>query len=258
MGESVMKKISVIFICLIISTFSVQAENQADEFLDSANIAYTNGNFEQAVNYYESILEHGYESAAVFFNLGNAYYKQNIIDKAILNYERALLLKPDDNDIKYNLEMANQFTVDRIEKLPDFFLSVWVKNMINWFSSDSWAIISISTFILALVFISIFLYTQKYGVKKLSFWIGLALAIITIFSLFFSYKQKKNVVIKDTAIVMEPSVTVKSSPDISGTDLFVIHEGTKVWLQDEVGEWKEIKLSDGSKGWLRTDDIEEI
>jgi len=180
-GESVMKKISVIFICLIISTFSVQAENQADEFLDSANIAYTNGNFEQAVNYYESILEHGYESAAVFFNLGNAYYKQNIIDKAILNYERALLLKPDDNDIKYNLEMANQFTVDRIEKLPDFFLSVWVKNVINWFSSDSWAIISISAFVLALVFISIFLYTQKYGAKKLSFWVGLAFAIITIF-----------------------------------------------------------------------------
>jgi tetratricopeptide (TPR) repeat protein len=237
---------------------SVHAENQHNEWLDSANQAYTNGDYTQAIDHYEMILEHGYESAALYYNLGNAYYKQNIIDKAILNYERALLLKPNDEDIKYNLEMANRLTVDRIEKLPEFFLDVWFRNSINWFSSNQWAIISISAFVLALIFISIYLYTRKYGIKKLSFWLGLALVLVTIFSLIFSYQQKKKIIIKDTAIVMSPSVTVKSSPDLSGTDLFVIHEGTKVWLQDEVGEWKEIKLSDGSKGWLRTDDIEEI
>jgi energy-coupling factor transporter transmembrane protein EcfT len=117
---------------------------------------------------------------------------------------------------------------------------------------------SINAFVLALIFISIYLYTRKYGVKKFSFWLGLIFILITILALIFAYQQKKKIIVKDTAIVMSPSVTVKSSPDVSGTDLFVIHEGTKVWLQDKVGEWKEIKLSDGSKGWLRTEDIEEI
>ncbi len=258
MGELVMKKISAIFILFIVTFVSVHAENQHNEWLDSANRKYTNGDYAQAINQYEMILEQGYESAALYYNLGNAYYKQNIIDQAILNYERALLLKPNDEDIKYNLEMAKRLTVDRIDKLPEFFLAVWIKNIVHWFSSNQWAIISICAFLLALIFIYIYLYTQKYGLKKLSFWLGLALVLVTIFSLIFSYQQKKKIIVKDTAIVMSPSVTVKSSPDISGTDLFVIHEGTKVWLQDQVGEWKEIKLSDGSKGWLRAEDIEEI
>jgi uncharacterized membrane protein YhdT len=154
--------------------------------------------------------------------------------------------------------MANRLTVDRIEKLPEFFLDVWIRNCMNWFSSNHWAIMSINAFVLALIFISIYLYTRKYGVKKFSFWLGLIFILIPILALIFAYQQKKKIIVKDTAIVMSPSVTVKSSPDVSGTDLFVIHEGTKVWLQDKVGEWKEIKLSDGSKGWLRTEDIEEI
>lgn len=253
-----MRRISAIFILLILTIVSVHAEKQHNEWLDSANQAYTNGDYAKAINHYEMILEHGYESAALYYNLGNAYYKQNIIDKAILNYERALLLKPHDEDIKYNLEMANRLTVDRIEKLPEFFLNVWIRDSINWFSSNHWAIISIIVFVLALIFISIYIYTRKYGLKKLSFWLGFIFIIISVFSLIFSSKQKKKIITKDTAIVMEPSVTVKSSPDISGTDLFVIHEGTKVWLQDEVGNWKEIKLSDGSKGWLKAEDIEEI
>ncbi|MFP4025582.1 MAG: tetratricopeptide repeat protein [Thiohalospira sp.] len=253
-----MKKISTVIIFILITIVSVYAENEHNILLDSANQSYTNGNYAQAINQYEKILEQGYESAALYYNLGNAYYKQNIIEKAILNYERALLLKPNDEDIKYNLEMANRLTVDRIEKLPDFFLSVWFKNIVNWFSSDLWAIISISSFLLTLVFISIYLYTRKYGLKKLSFWLGFVLILISIFSLTISYKQKQKILVKDTAIIMSPSITVKSSPDKSGTDLFVIHEGTKVWIQDHVGEWKEIKLSDGSEGWLKAENIEEI
>jgi len=253
-----MRRINAIIILFLLTFVSVHAENQHNEWLDSANQAYINGDYARAINQYEMILEQGYESAALYYNLGNAYYKQNIIDQAILNYERALLLKPHDEDIKYNLEMANRLTVDRIEKLPEFFLDVWIRNCMNWFSSNHWAIISISAFVLALIFISIYLYTRKYGVKKFSFWLGLIFILITILALIFAYQQKKKIIVKDTAIVMSPSVTVKSSPDVSGTDLFVIHEGTKVWLQDKVGDWKEIKLSDGSKGWLRAEDIEEI
>ncbi|MEE4196130.1 MAG: tetratricopeptide repeat protein [Bacteroidales bacterium] len=258
MGEIVMRRISAIFILFLLNLVSVHAENQQIQWLDSANQAYTKGNYMQAINHYEMILQNGYESAALYYNLGNAYYKQNIIDKAILNYERALLLKPNHEDIRYNLQIANQLTIDRIEKLPEFFLSAWIKTIRNWFSSDKWALISLGSFVFTLVFISLYLYTRKYGLKKFSFWLGLVCFMISIFSLIFSYQQKQRIVLKDTAIVMSPSVTVKSSPDQSGTDLFILHEGTKVWLHDQVGEWKEIRLSDGSKGWIKVESIEEI
>ncbi|MFO7829293.1 MAG: tetratricopeptide repeat protein [Bacteroidales bacterium] len=252
-----MKKILILILLSITSVLFVNA-NQAKQMLDSANQAYVDGNYTIAIDTYEKVLELGYESAALYYNLGNAYYKQNIIDQAILNYERALLLKPNDEDIIYNLEMANRLIVDRIEKLPVFFITNWIKNMINLFSSDLWAIISIISFLAALFFISIYMYTRWYGVKKTAFWLGFATILICISSFIFSYKQKQKIVDNTTAIVMSPSVTVKSSPDISGTDLFVIHEGTKVWIQDKIGIWKQIRLSDGSKGWLKTESIEEI
>lgn len=252
-----MKKILFLILLSVSSVLFVNA-SQARQILDSANQAYVDENYNIAINSYEKVLELGYESAALYYNLGNAYYKNNIIDKAILNYERALLLKPNDEDILYNLEMAKRLTVDRIEKLHVFFITAWAKNMINLFSSDFWAIISIISFVAALFFISIYLYTRKYGLRKTSFWLGFATILIWICSFTFSYKQKQKIINNNTAIVMTPSVTVKSSPDVSGTDLFVIHEGTKIWIQDKIGSWKQIKLSDGSKGWLKDEEIEKI
>ena len=231
---------------------------QADTLLKNANRDFTDANFQDAINKYEKIVEQGYESTELYFNLGNAYYKQNVIAKAILNYERALLLNPNDNDIKYNLELTDRWVADKIEVLSVFFFTSWVRGTKNIFSSDNWAIISIISFIVALFFISLYLYTRSISIKKLSFWIGFLVFVISVITFIFSYQQKQKIIENKTAIIINPSVTIKSSPDASGTDLFVLHEGTKVWIEDKISDWNEIKLSDGSKGWLKSEDFEVI
>jgi len=250
-----MKKI--IFFILSISTALFANAQEADS-LTKANDLYTQGEYQKAVKLYESIVESGYESSDLYYNIGNAYYKQNIVARAILNYEKALQLSPNDTDVKYNMDLVNRFVVDKIEVLPVFFVAGWFRSLKDKFASDIWAIISIITFIITLTFLSIYLYSRGLGLKKASFWIGFFLVIISSISFIFSNQQKQKILSGDTAIVMSPSVTVKSSPDASGTDLFVIHEGTKVWIEDKISDWNEVKLSDGSKGWLKSDNIEVI
>ena len=251
-----MKK--VIFLIISISTVLYLNAQEADTLMEKANNLFIEGEYQDAINTYENIHKLGYESSELYYTLGNSYYKKNIISRAILNYEKALQLSPNDDDIKYNLELCNRLVVDKIEKLPVFFITGWLRNIKNLFSSDFWAIISMVTFGIALTFISFYLYSNSIGFKKLSFWIGFVVVILSVISLIFSNQQKQNILSGNTAIVMSPSVTVKSSPDNSGTDLFVIHEGTKVCIEDKISDWNEIKLSDGSKGWLREEDIETI
>ena len=251
-----MKKI-LFFLVSISSVLYVNAQ-EADALMENANNLFVDGKFQEAVVAYENILELGYESSDLYYNMGNAYYKQNVISQAILNYEKALLLAPNNDDIKYNLELCNRLVVDQIEVLPVFFITSWIKSIRNLFSSDFWAIISIITFGIALFFISTYLYSKGMSFKKISFWLGFILVIVSSISFIFSNQQKQKIVSENTAIVMTPSVVVKSSPDASGTDLFVIHEGTKVTINDKLSEWNEIKLSDGSKGWLKKENLQVI
>lgn len=251
-----MKKI--VFLIISLSTVLYVNAQGVDSLLVKANNSYAKGNYQEAVGLYDSIVNLGYESPELYFNLGNAYYKQNVIAPAILNYERALRLAPNDNDIKYNLELTNRLVVDKIEVLPVFFITGWVRQLKNLLNSNIWAIISIASFIFTLIFLSIYLYSRNLGLKKASFWLAFFIIIISVISFIFSFQQKQKIESGKAAIVMSSSVTVKGSPDSSGTDLFVIHEGTKVWIDDKVADWKEIKLSDGSKGWLKSEDIEVI
>lgn len=251
-----MKKVTGLLIYMF-AILSLSAQEQ-DSLLTQANQLYADGNYQEATEMYQKIIDSGYESPALYYNLGNAYYKQNVISRAILNYEKALELDPNDEDIKYNIELANRFVVDKIEVLPVFFITGWIRSIRNSFSSNTWAILSISTFISMLVFFAIYLYTRGLEFKKVAFWLSFVLFIGSLVSFIFSYQQKQKILDQNTGIVMSPSVTVKSSPDASGTDLFVIHEGTKVWINDKISNWNQIKLSDGSKGWLRAEDIETI
>ncbi|MBI9052914.1 MAG: tetratricopeptide repeat protein [Bacteroidales bacterium] len=248
-----MKKI-LFFIVSITSVLYLNAQ-ETDNLLEKANSLFIDGKYQEASETYENILKLGYESSDLYYNLGNAYYKQNVISQSILNYEKALLLAPNDDDIKYNLELCNRLVIDQIETLPVFFITGWIRNLRNLFSSDLWAAISIVLFTLALTFISFYFYSKGISFKKLSFWLGFVLAVFSSISFVFSNQQKNTIISGKTAIVLSPSVTVKSSPDASGTDLFVIHEGTKVSIDDNISEWSEIKLSDGSKGWIKLEDL---
>jgi tetratricopeptide (TPR) repeat protein len=228
------------------------------ELLQMANENYTKQQYKQAIEGYNQILATNMEAPEVYFNLGNAYYKTGQYTLAILNYERAKLLAPDDEDIAFNLQVANQKVVDAIQELPGLLVVRWWNSLINSQTTDTWAIFSIISFVAFLVMLGFYFFAKTSDVRRITFWTGCFLILFTIFTWSFAAQQKARLVNHTYAIVMQPTVTVKSSPDAAGTNLFVIHEGLKVRITDKLGDWVEIKLADGNKGWLLTETIEKI
>ena len=226
--------------------------------LKEAEIAYTKEDYKTAIELYEGILKNNGESEAVYYNLGNAYYKDGQIAPAILNYERALLLQPGDKDVRFNLQIAKQRAVDKIEPLGHFFLSDLFSSIRDIASADTWGGIGIACFLLLIFCLVVFFFSKIVRFKKIAFYAGLFLVIIVIASNILGYSQVKALKEHSEAIVFAPSVTMKSSPDASGTDLVVLHEGTKVAVRSTLGDWSEIELEDGNVGWMPTKDIVKI
>lgn len=235
--------------------FSLFAQEEA---IKNAETAYAQENYAEAIEIYETLLTNYGESSQIYYNLGNAYYKNGEVARSILNYERALLLNPGDNDIRFNLQMAKMRSVDRIEPVDEFFLAKWFHALQDKGSTDSWAKLAIVCFILFIGCLLLFFFSRWLRLKKIGFYIGCILLVVIIFANIFAYNQKKELVNRTDAIVFSPTVTVKSSPDASGTDLFVLHEGTKVKIMSSIGEWNEIELEDGNKGWMPKKDMELI
>lgn len=251
-----MKKLSLIFI-LFVAAFVQMASAAVTK--KEADAAYQKEDFSGAIKMYEEILETQGESAAIYYNLGNAYYKSKNIAKAVLNYERALLLSPGNSDIRFNLEMARSKTVDQIIPTAEVFIVTWYKNLANTLNEKSWGYVGIFSFILCLVMLSFYIFGKRLWLRKTGFIAAAALLAVTICSNIFAGRQKTELVSRTGAIIMEPSVSVKSTPTESGTDLFVLHEGTKVYIDDDsMKEWKEIRLEDGNIGWVKTSSIEII
>lgn len=237
--------------------FTATVFAQAD-LLQKANELYTKEQFKHSIDVYNQILMTNMESPEVYFNLGNAYYKTGQYTLAILNYERAKLLAPDDEDINFNLQVANQKVVDSIQELPGIFVVRWWNSLVNSQTTDGWAILSILSFVIFLTMLGFYFFAKTSEVKRITFWSGCFLIVFTIFSWSSAAKQKSRLVNHSEAIVMQPTVTVKSSPTETGTNLFVVHEGLKVKITDKLGDWVEIKLADGNKGWLLLESIERI
>ena len=229
-----------------------------DATIKDAEVAYTKEDYGKAIELYEGVLKTSGASPEIYYNLGNAYYKAGKVAPAILNYERALALDPGDGDIRFNLSMARQMTVDKIEPIDKFFLSKWIAAVRNIGSVDSWANTGIVCFILFIGCVALFFFSRHIRLKKVGFFLGAVLLIAVVVSNVFAKNQKNELVNHSHAIIFAPTVTVKSSPDASGTDLFVLHEGTKVSIKSTLGEWSEIVLEDGNVGWMPTKDIETI
>ena len=242
---------------LLFPVCSFSQETKDEKFSTGAE-SFSSGNYEKALELWMDIYKTGYRSAELEYNIGNAYFKLNNIPGAILFFERAFLLKPGDEDINYNLQIVRTLVVDRFEEIPELFFVRWYNLLSLALSTNTWAKISISTFILCLLFISLYFYTSKYRLKVLGFWLAVLFIIVSLASLAFTLRNKTMVYDSHKAIIFSPVVNGKSSPDNSGTDLFVLHEGTKVTVEDEVGEWYEIRLSDGNKGWIPANSLEII
>ncbi len=235
---------------VISNTFS---QNLPSEKFKKGVELYSASNYKGALDAWLDIYNTGYRSAALNYNIGNAYFKLNNIPGAILFYERARLLKPGDDNINYNLQIARSLVVDKFKEIPELFFVKWFDFLSLLLDTNKWAVISLISFILFLLSLSVYLYTSIYKLKVAGFWIALMLLITSSTTLTFSLRNKSLVYDSRSAIIFSPSVNGKSSPDESGTDLFVLHEGSKVIIEDEVGNWYEIRLSDGNKGWVPSD-----
>ncbi|MDR1938996.1 MAG: tetratricopeptide repeat protein [Tannerellaceae bacterium] len=249
------KRIVLLLVCLQGAACFAFAQEEA---LKEAEAAYTQEVYTKAIELYKEVLTTYGESAEVYYNLGNAYYRANKIAPAVLYYERALLMDPGDADIRFNLEMARQKTVDKIEPIGDFFLVKWFDSVQNMGAADSWARLSIVCFLLFIGCLLLFFFSRWTRIRKLGFYLGLLFFISVVVSNIFARNQKREWVNHAHAIVFSPTVTVKSSPNQSGTDLFILHEGTKVSIKSTLGEWREIELEDGNIGWMPGKDIELI
>ena len=220
--------------------------------------AYMRNDYASAIQIYESLLTKG-EAAEIYYNLGNSYYKTDDIAKAILNYERALLLQPGNADVRANLEIARSKTIDKVVSVPDIFFVTWTKSLINCLGVDAWDKLGVAFFILLLVSFSLFFFSKQIVWKKSGFIAGIVFLIFVVLSNVFASEQKTELMNRNNAIILSPSVTVRSTPSESGTSLFVLHEGHKIEIKDNsMREWKEIRLEDGKVGWVPASAIEVI
>ena len=225
---------------------------------NNADTEYQKGNYQQAIRDYEEVLKNG-ESAEIYFNLGNAYYRTDNITKAVLNYERARLLSPGDDDINFNLQFARSKTIDKITPESEMFFVTWYKSLVNFTSVDNWAKTGILCIVMALLLVLLYLFGPQLMLRKIGFFGGLAFFVIFLLSNLFAFQQKQALDNRTGAIIMAPSVNVKKTPAKNSADQFVLHEGTRVDIIDKgMTDWRCIRVGDGREGWIETKAIEEI
>ena len=232
---------------------NILAQNIGDTWFEQANAAYNAGSYDTAVVMYQKIIDADMESVPVYYNMGNAYYKLHNYPMAIYNYEKALKLDPSNDDVQTNLAIANLAIVDKIEPMPQPFYVKWWHSARAWLSGDQWAWCSIACFALLLVALFMFLRSRRIGVRKLGFFGGIVFLVVFAVSIVFAAQLKQTAVNHDQAIVMAPTATVKSTPNESSVDLFVLHEGTKVTILETSNGWNKVRIANGSLGWLEAD-----
>jgi tetratricopeptide (TPR) repeat protein len=226
--------------------------------VEKANKAYSDGLYAEASELYKKVVTAGYESPELYFNLGNTCFKLNDFPGAILWYERAKRLDPGNEDITFNLNVANSKIADKIEPVPEMFYRRWYFLLVNRFPADGWAWISVIFFLTAIASATLYLVSRHLFLRKTGFWAAGALLFLFLVTFGFALSaadQSRNM---REAVIFTPSVTVKSSPDDKSVDLFVLHEGTKVRIIDQIGSWYEIRIANGSVGWLPDGMMEQI
>lgn len=253
-----MRKLIYIYAILLLSISSLWAQSDSTSQWSRANKFYMDGDYTASILLYEEMLGSHQHSAMVYYNLGNAYYKNGNIGKAILNYNRALQLEPSDEDIQHNLMLAQAKTIDKIEPVPQFFIKRWLMELGGVFGSDTWAMMALVFFGVTLGGVTLWLISSTLGLRKLGFYSAFIALVITVASFVYSEINYTKQTSTAEAIVMNSAAPVKSAPSATSKDLFLIHEGTKVTVLQSLDEWNEVVLEDGNKGWILKSAIERI
>ena len=229
-----------------------------DSLYHIANSLYQQGQYEPALEQYNAIILSGKESADLYYNMGNAAYRSNSIGHAILYYEKALKLEPAHEDAINNLDFVSRYRLDTFEEVPVLFLSAWINGFVQLFPEQTWSILVLAFFIIILTGLLVFLFSRRMVLKKSGFISGLVALVLFVITLSSAISRHRDIVNPDTGIILAPSVVVRSSPSSSGTELFILHEGTKIKVNEEVSRWQNIKLIDGREGWILADYFESI
>ncbi|SNR17394.1 SH3 domain-containing protein [Tenacibaculum jejuense] len=248
-----MKRI-IWLLTLFVSASFANAQN-TDELFNNANNLYKNGSYKEAAKIYESLIASKTVSSELFYNLGNCYYKLNKVGPSIYNYEKALLLDPLNEDAKNNLVFAKRLTLDRIEELPKSVLQKFNENYISKISFNGWAVVSVIISFLASILFILYYFSLIPSRKRIFFTTSILLFLILIISLAITYHQYSKFSNTVEAIIFSDEASVKNEPTKNGDEVFLLHEGTKVIVLDEVDDWKKIRLVDGKIGWLKNDNI---
>jgi tetratricopeptide (TPR) repeat protein len=247
----------IIFLFACIGSGNIFASD-AESMMKQANDLYQKNNFSQAAEIYQKLIDSGYEGTTLYYNLGNSYYRLGKIGYAILNYERALKLSPGDDDIQHNLALANTKTVDKIEELPKFFIFQWWEGLLAMFTLSGWTYTVYILYILIIISFGIYFFVQKPHLQRNAFFTGIiSTGILLIAAILLVVKLNREVNIKN-AVIIEPTVIAKVSPDQQSSDAFVIHEGLKVRLEDNINGWLKIRLHDGKIGWTNKRNLKVI
>ena len=240
----------VIAFAVPLSAGAITKKNADDE--------YKKGNYQQAIKDYEELLKKG-PSVELYYNLGNAYYRTDNMTRAVLNYERALLLSPGDDDIRFNLQMARSKTIDKIAPKSEMFFVTWYKTLVNFTSVDGWARSAIVCLSLALVLALCYLFGGKPQVRKIGFFGAVVFIAVFILSNVFAYEQKQILTKRTGAVVTAPSAPLKKTPVASSEHDAIIHEGSRVEIIDDtMKDWKQVELEDGREGWILSSQMERI
>ncbi len=248
-----MKKIAILI--LLALTASTALAQTPQQLMLKGNEAYSHGDYEAAADAYEVILATGLQSAELYYNLGNAYYRQEELGQAILNYERALRLNPHFRDARENLDLCYSKTEDGIESLPQIFLVQWAQAIVNWFSPTGWLVAIIILFALLGALVVIFFVSSDYGWRKRSLFLSILVSLLLLLAVAFTIASHVKFNHHNRAIVTSPMIVVKSSPEAHSIDKMILHEGTPVEIEETLGDWHKIHIANGNTGWVEQDDI---
>jgi len=229
-----------------------------DSLFHMGNALYEEGKYEEALGIYNQVVQDGKESAGLYYNMGNAAYRSNSIGYAILYYEKALKLEPSHEDAVNNLEFVSRYRLDTFEEVPQLFLGVWIRGFVHLLRERTWSILAMLFFLILLTGIVIYLFARRIALKKAGFVSGLVALLLFGLSFSSAASRHREIINPDAGIILAPSVVVRSSPSESGTELFILHEGTKVEVSEEVSGWQNIKVIDGREGWILVDEFDSI
>ncbi|HEY4194547.1 MAG TPA: SH3 domain-containing protein [Mucilaginibacter sp.] len=250
------RQVICLFLLLAFPLFSWS--NDYGALYKKANDQYKKGQYQEAVKSYTQIVNGGYQSEAVFFNLGNAYFKLGEIPSALLYYEKAHKLSPGDDDVNFNIYFANSKTADKVEPEPEFFVTQWWHSMMLYFSINTLSVFAVLCFIIGCGLLVLYLFIPVISLKKLSFYTGIPLLFAGLLFIFIANRQQHYFNDHHQAIIFSGSVNVRSGPGEQAAALFILHDGTKVNILDSNNGWIKVQLANGNEGWIQQSDIKEI